>query len=51
VLNDAWRELVNNRDQRVLNRTLTRDLLATRIMDMVLLGESDPARLKRVAMA
>lgn len=40
VRNDAWRELVK-----------TRDLLAIRIMDMVLLGESDPAKLKTAAMA
>jgi hypothetical protein len=51
VLNDSWRELVNNRDQRVLNRTLTRDLLATRIIDMVLLGENDPAKLQMAATA
>ena len=51
VLDEAWREMVDSRDPRVLSRTLTRDQVATRIMQSALLGERNPARLKTEAMA
>ena len=51
VLDDAWLELVNNHDPRVLERTLTRDHVAKRIMQSALLGERSPSRLKVEAMA
>ncbi len=51
VLDDAWRELVNNRDPRVLDRTLTREQVAKRIMQSAMLGERSPNRLKAEAMA
>jgi hypothetical protein len=50
VLDDAWRELIDNRDPRVLNRSLTRDQVAARIMQSALLGERNPIRLKAEAM-
>ena len=49
VLNDAWRELVNERDPRVIGRTLTRPALARRIMQIVRRGERDLDRLKQDA--
>ena len=51
VLDDAWRELVNNRDARVLKQTLTRNNVAKRIMQSALLGERSPIRLKAEAIA
>ena len=51
VLDDAWRELVSNRDPRVLDRTLTREHVAKRIMQSAMLGERSPNRLKAEAMA
>jgi hypothetical protein len=51
VLEEAWCELVNNHDPRVLNRTLSRDDVAKRIMESALLGQRDPSRLKFEAMA
>ncbi len=51
VLDDAWRELVDNRDPRVLDRSLTRDHVAKRIMQSAMLGERSRNRLKAEAMA
>lgn len=50
VLDEAWRELVDSHDPRVLNQTLTRDQVATRIMQSALLGERNPIKLKAEAM-
>ena len=46
VLNDAWRELVNDRDPRILDKTLTRPELARRIMHIVRRGERNIEKLK-----
>ena len=51
VLDEAWRELVNNHDLRVLDRTLNCDGVAKRILESALLGERSPSRLKVEAMA
>lgn len=51
VIDDVWRELVNNRDGRVLDGTLTRDRVARRIIEGVMLGERDPTSLKERGMA
>jgi hypothetical protein len=51
ILNDAWRELVNDRDPRVLARTLTRPELARRIARGAAHGERNPEKLKAVAKA
>jgi hypothetical protein len=50
ILEEAWRDLVDCQDPRVLARTLTRDDVARRIMQSALLGERDPVRLKDYAM-
>jgi hypothetical protein len=51
ALDSAWRQLVDNRDPRVLDRTLTRDVVAKRIVQSALLGERNPNRLIAEAMA
>jgi hypothetical protein len=51
ILNDAWRELVNERDPRILAKTLTRAELARRIARMAAGGERNPERLKAAAKA
>ena len=51
VIDDVWRELVNNRDGRVLDGTLTRDHVARRIVEGVMLGERNPTSLKERGMA
>ncbi len=51
VLDDAWQELVNNRDPRVVDGTLTRDHVAKRILESAMLGGRSPSRLKVEAMA
>lgn len=51
VLDDAWQELVNSRDPRVLDQTLTREQIASRIRLSALLGERNPARLKSDALS
>ncbi len=50
VLNDAWQELVDSRDPRVLDHTLTREQIADRIRLSALLGERNPTRLKADAL-
>ena len=50
VLNDAWQELVDSRDPRVLDHTLTREQIASRIRLSALLGERNPTRLKADAL-
>jgi hypothetical protein len=51
VLDDAWQELVKNRDPRVVDGTLTRDHVAKRILESAMLGGRSPSRLKVEAMA
>ena len=51
VLNDAWRELVNDRDPQILDKTLTRPELARRIMHIVRRGERNVETLKAGAKA
>ena len=51
ILNDAWRELVNERDPRVLDRTLTRPQVARRISRSAARGERNRDTLKEVAKA
>jgi hypothetical protein len=51
VLDEAWCELVDNHDPRVLNHSLSRDDVAKRILESALLGQRDPGRLKFEAMA
>ncbi len=51
VIDDVWRELLDTRDMRVIDGTLTRDYVARRIIEGVMLGERDPASLKERGMA
>jgi hypothetical protein len=51
ILNEAWRELVNERDPRVMDKTLTRAEVARRISRSARHGERNPSRLKEVAKA
>ena len=51
VLDEAWQELVSSRDPRVLDHSLTRDQLASRIRLSALLGERNPSRLKSDALS
>jgi hypothetical protein len=51
VIDEVWRELLDNRDARVRDGTLTRDRVARRIIEGVMLGERDPASLKERGMA
>ena len=51
VLDEAWEELVSSRDPRVLDHSLTRDQIASRIRLSALLGERNPSRLKSDALS
>ncbi|MDP9138586.1 MAG: hypothetical protein M3N38_10495 [Pseudomonadota bacterium] len=51
VLDEAWQELVDRRDPRVLDQSLTREHIASRIRLSALLGERNPSRLKSDALS
>lgn len=51
ILNDVWRELVNERNPRVLDKSLTRPQMARRIKERARRGECNVQRLKEEAKA